>query len=60
MQNAKRCLKCAHFFCSFQDPGLKPREVHRGLEGLPEIPDGMNQGCQMISFQTKNPILGKF
>jgi len=23
-----------------QDPALKPREVHRGLDGLPEIPDG--------------------
>jgi phospholipase DDHD2 len=22
------------------DPALKPRVVHRGLEGLPEIPDG--------------------
>jgi hypothetical protein len=24
----------------FQDPALKPREVHRGLDGLPDIPDG--------------------
>ena len=23
-----------------QDPNQKPRVVHRGLEGLPEIPDG--------------------
>ena len=27
-----------------QDPMLKPRIVHRGLEGLPEIPDGENPG----------------
>ena len=26
-----------------QDPELKPREVHRGLDGLPEIPDGKPQ-----------------
>jgi len=27
-------------FSFFQDPSLKPREVHRGLDGLPDIPDG--------------------
>ena len=27
-----------------QDPMLKPRIVHRGLEGLPEIPDGEDPG----------------
>ncbi len=31
---------CTYGFLLRQDPELKPRVVHRGLEGLPEIPDG--------------------
>lgn len=34
--------KCMFLLNFLQDPTLKPREVHRGLDGLPEIPDGKN------------------
>ena len=41
------------------DPALKPRVVHRGLEGLPDIPDGeTNQVApRLISYGVFTPIL---
>ena len=33
------------------DPALKPRVVHRGLEGLPDIPDGETNQV-LLSFRT--------
>jgi phospholipase DDHD2 len=32
------------------DPALKPRVVHRGLEGLPEIPDGEQAEVDHLVF----------
>ena len=41
------------------DPALKPRVVHRGLEGLSDIPDGeTNQvGPRLVSYGVFTPIL---
>ena len=40
------------------DPALKPRVVHRGLEGLPDIPDGeTNQVApRLVSYGAFTPI----
>jgi hypothetical protein len=40
-----------------QDPELKPREVHRGLDGLPEIPDGNMEICDNFCQKNKDCIL---
>ena len=40
------------------DPALKPRVVHRGLEGLPDIPDGETD--QVESFWTSQVNGGRF
>jgi hypothetical protein len=32
------------------DPALKPRVVHRGLEGLPDIPDGESEEVDHVFF----------
>ena len=41
------------------DPALKPRVVHRGLEGLPDIPDGETNQVdpRPISYGVFTPIL---
>ena len=34
------CLNSQYKRRIIKDPELKPRVVHRGLDGLPDIPDG--------------------